>query len=77
VEGTPAYLPPEVLSGSIHQSEAATQGEGSASDAWALGCLLLFLLDGKPPFYGDKDQVVTTVLLFYHGNNCCLVRIVK
>ena len=50
-EGTPAYLPPEVL-------QRAMGSPGQASDVWALGCLLLFLLTGRPPFYGDRETVL-------------------
>jgi len=51
-EGTPAYLPPEVL-----QNESGGI-PGVASDVWALGCLLLFLLTGRPPFCGDRAVVL-------------------
>ena len=49
-EGTPAYLPPEVLSRRV--------APGPAADAWGLGCCLRFFLAGRPPFYGDKDTVL-------------------
>jgi len=51
-EGTPAYLPPEVL-----QNENGGI-PGAASDVWALGCLLLFLLRGRSPFCGDRAAVL-------------------
>jgi len=51
-EGTPAYLPPEVLQNEISGIP------GIASDVWALGCLLLFLLTGRPPFCGDRAAVL-------------------
>ena len=50
-EGTPAFLPPEVLSGQH------TPG-GLGSDAWALGCLAYFCLVGRPLFFGDREQVL-------------------
>ncbi|KAF9516514.1 hypothetical protein BS47DRAFT_670021 [Hydnum rufescens UP504] len=42
--GTPNYLSPEVI---------ARQPYGLASDLWALGCLTITILTGKPPFQGD------------------------
>lgn len=51
LEGTPAYLPPEVLSGD-------TTKMGTSVDAWALGCLLLFLHHGRPIYFGDRETVL-------------------
>jgi serine/threonine protein kinase len=50
VEGTPAYLPPEVLRGraSLLNTNA---------DAWALGCVAHFCLQGRPLYFGDKEEV--------------------
>ena len=50
VEGTPAYLPPEVL-------DFDSASPGPASDLWALGCILVFLLTGRPPYYGNREEV--------------------
>ena len=41
VTGSPAYLAPEVASGS---------GGGTASDVWSLGATLFHVLAGKPPY---------------------------
>ena len=46
VTGSPAYLAPEVASGS---------GAGNASDVWSLGATLFHVLAGKPPYdVGDN-----------------------
>ena len=50
VEGTPGYLPPEVLSEGMLPNQMA--------DSWALGCTIEFCLTGRPPFYGDITQVL-------------------
>ena len=50
VEGTPAYLPPEVLN-------SDTVRPGLLSDAWALGCVAAFCLVGRPLFYGSRGAV--------------------
>ena len=49
-EGTPGYLPPEVL--------RAGTSPGWAGDAWALGCVTFFCLKGRPKYYGDSFEEV-------------------
>lgn len=49
-EGTPGYLPPEIL------SHAAAPGW--KSDSWALGCVLFFCLVGRPKYFGATFQEV-------------------
>ncbi|GMI39075.1 hypothetical protein TrCOL_g3400 [Triparma columacea] len=56
VEGTAAYLPPEVISGGKH---------GYPSDIWSFGCLLFFCLAGKPPIIDDtNDSTIRRVIKF-------------
>ena len=50
LEGTPAYLPPEILTKRVRLP-------GFAADAWALGCVAYFCLHGRPKFFGDNEQV--------------------
>jgi eukaryotic-like serine/threonine-protein kinase len=52
VLGTPAYISPEIASGS--------SDVGPASDVYSLGCLLFELLAGSPPFTGESNQAVLT-----------------
>ncbi len=47
--GTPAYLPPEMLTGKQHDSSA---------DAWALGVLTYELLYGFPPFDPQRAPTI-------------------
>lgn len=42
VVGTPYWMPPEVIE---------LTGASSASDIWSLGCTVIELLEGKPPYY--------------------------
>lgn len=47
IEGTIAYLPPEVVLGAIPTP---------AADAWALGCVLYQCLTGRPPLLAMDDE---------------------
>ncbi len=49
VLGTPIYISPETVIG--HEPT-------SASDVYALGCVLYFLLTGRPPFVGDSPREI-------------------
>ncbi|KAI9021091.1 kinase-like domain-containing protein, partial [Hyaloraphidium curvatum] len=48
--GTPNYISPEIVS---------RQPYGLAADVWSLGCLLVTLLTGKPPF--ESEAVKNTL----------------
>ncbi len=43
VAGTPYWLAPEVVEMS---------GASSASDVWAVGCTIIEMITGQPPYYG-------------------------
>lgn len=48
--GSPAYIAPEIARG---------QPTGPASDAWSLGALLFYCLEGRPPF--DRVTAIATL----------------
>lgn len=54
VIGSPAYLAPELATGST---------AGPAADAWSLGCTLYACVEGRPPFHADNalDTVAAAV----------------
>jgi serine/threonine protein kinase len=89
VECTPAYMPPEgllqLLFADMDLERAARSADPGLvvapsmphADAWALGCLALFVLTGRPPFFGEAPQVlatlttITTTTLWF--NFCCFL----
>jgi len=50
--GTSYYISPEVLAGNYDQS----------CDMWSAGCILYILLCGYPPFYGDNNKEILTMV---------------
>ncbi|KAG9150895.1 hypothetical protein Leryth_003026 [Lithospermum erythrorhizon] len=53
--GTPLYLSPEAVEDCVQESPC---------DVWALGCTVLEMLTGKPPWYGgnlDTEQVLKKI----------------
>lgn len=65
LEGTPAYMPPEMLRGDREwrrdQGNSGGLGLGAIyedlSDSWALGCLASFCLHGRPLYVGTAEEV--------------------
>jgi serine/threonine protein kinase len=53
IMGTPAYMAPEQAWGKVHLM-------GPATDVYALGGILYFLLTGRPPFDGESTMEVLT-----------------
>lgn len=64
IEGTTAYLPPEIVLGNF---------PSFATDSWALGCLLFQCISGKPPVLEENDistkQKIVSFSLLNANNN--------
>lgn len=61
LEGTMHYMAPEQLDG-----DTPIGGVTTKSDIWALGCTLLHMLTGQPPFNGKSlPQIAMTVGFSY------------
>mmetsp|Transcript_7926 Transcript_7926/g.11485 ORF Transcript_7926/g.11485 Transcript_7926/m.11485 type:complete len:203 (+) Transcript_7926:49-657(+) len=57
IEGTTAYLPPEVVIGGLPTY---------AADIWALGCVLFQCLSGRPPILEDTDHLTAQRIVSFH-----------
>lgn len=57
IEGTTAYLPPEVVLGQIPTT---------AADAWALGCVMYQCLSGRPPLLDNDDHATKHKIVTFH-----------
>lgn len=59
IAGTPAFMAPEVASG---------QKQGFAADVWALGCTMLEMITGKPPWRGFSDPAALLYRVGFSGD---------
>ncbi|KAI3755597.1 hypothetical protein L1987_55401 [Smallanthus sonchifolius] len=60
VRGTPMYMAPEVARG---------EGQGSAADIWALGCVVIEMATGDSPWSNVNDPVSVLYKIAYSGES--------
>lgn len=60
IEGTTAYLPPEVVIGGLPTH---------AADIWATGCVLFQCISGRPPILEDTDDQTAQRIVSFHLSN--------
>lgn len=57
IEGTTAYLPPEVVMGQFPDYSA---------DSWALGCVMYQCLSGRPPLLEADEEATRSRIVTFH-----------
>jgi serine/threonine protein kinase len=57
IEGTTAYLPPEVVLGQVPTT---------AADSWALGCVMYQCLSGRPPLLDTDEHATKHKIVTFH-----------
>lgn len=60
IEGTTAYLPPEVVIGGFPTT---------AADIWALGCVLFQCISGRPPVLESTDHLTAQKIVTFDLNS--------
>lgn len=60
IEGTTAYLPPEVVIGGFPTT---------AADIWALGCVMFQCISGRPPILENTDQLTAQKIVTFDLNS--------
>lgn len=60
IEGTTAYLPPEVVLGAFPTA---------AADVWALGCVFFQCISGRPPILEDTDDLTAQRIVTFDLNS--------
>mmetsp|Transcript_21058 Transcript_21058/g.36214 ORF Transcript_21058/g.36214 Transcript_21058/m.36214 type:complete len:209 (+) Transcript_21058:45-671(+) len=60
IEGTTAYLPPEVVVGGFPTT---------AADVWALGCVFFQCISGRPPILEDTDDLTAQKIVMFDLNS--------
>ncbi|KAK7359800.1 hypothetical protein VNO77_01765 [Canavalia gladiata] len=58
IAGTPAFMAPEVARG---------EEQGFPADVWALGCTVLEMITGKPPWHGGCDPAAVIYRIGFSG----------
>ncbi|RDX63055.1 Mitogen-activated protein kinase kinase kinase 17, partial [Mucuna pruriens] len=58
IAGTPAFMAPEVARG---------EQQGFPADVWALGCTVLEMITGKPPWHGGGDPAAAVYRIAFSG----------
>lgn len=60
LKGTPHWMAPEIV---------LRSGHGPKADIWSLGCVIIELLTGIPPFY-KPNQTIQDVILIIASQSC-------
>jgi mitogen-activated protein kinase kinase kinase 1 len=66
MEGTVAFMAPEVVRGGTTEEGSAT-GYGRKCDVWSIGCVIIQMASAKPPWAGTYDVKNKFQLIFKIG----------
>ncbi len=69
MEGTVAFMAPEVVRGGTYDDSSQALGYGRKCDVWSIGCVVIQMATAKPPWVGSYDvrnkyQLIFKVSLF-------------
>ena len=64
MEGTVAFMAPEVVRGGQVDETGANIGYGRKCDVWSIGCVVIQMLTAKPPWAGTFDRKNKFQLIF-------------
>jgi len=61
--GTSGYVAPEKIPAILEDGSVVTNPYGKSVDIWSIGCIVYFLLVGRPPFYAKTEEQMNTLVL--------------
>jgi len=61
--GTSGYVAPEKIPAVLDDGSIITNPYGKSVDIWSIGCIVYFLLVGKPPFYAHTESQINELVL--------------
>ena len=64
MEGTVAFMAPEVVRGGQVNETGANIGYGRKCDVWSIGCVVIQMLTAKPPWAGTYEKKNKFQLIF-------------
>ena len=69
MEGTVAFMAPEVVRGGQVDETGANIGYGRKCDVWSIGCVVIQMITAKPPWAGTYDRKNKFQLIFMVSGN--------
>ena len=73
MEGTVAFMAPEVVRGGSSDDSSQPMGYGRKCDVWSIGCVIIQMATAKPPWVGSYDVRNKYQLIFKVSIDCFVV----
>ncbi len=75
MEGTVAFMAPEVVRGGTYDDSSQALGYGRKCDVWSIGCVVIQMATAKPPWVGSYDVRNKYQLIFkvIYYKNCSVI----